>query len=193
MAPTAIHDAPSPAMANIAALKAAVNLPPPAVDLRSFAHFDNTPAIGTEFRVSGDPRDKSGKPVLSFREILDDQAKLRALGRLVSERGVVFFRDAEVSTTEQLQLVNALGLLGGKPETSGLHVNPCTAPGQKEGDEVARISNNYVFGEKFKRDQSKILMRRVGKLTWVSSTLGWLVAPLVPPSTVYTRAMLTML
>ncbi|CAK9782962.1 putative taurine dioxygenase [Cutaneotrichosporon oleaginosum] len=165
MAPAAINE---PPRLDVAALKAAAGPQAPVVDLRSFAHFNNTPGIGTEFRAAGDYRDKSGKPILALRDILDDPASLRALGRLVSERGVVFFRDADISTDEQLKLVHALGLLGGKPETSGLHVNPCTAPGQKEGDEVARISNNYVFGEKFKRDQSTMLLRRVGKLSWHS-------------------------
>jgi hypothetical protein len=48
-------------------------------DLRQFSHFDANPAIGTEFR-SYSP---DGKPVLSIREVLKDDAKLKALGRLV--------------------------------------------------------------------------------------------------------------
>lgn len=166
MAPIAV-DAHQPVMANIAAIKAAAaSKPAEIVDLRQYSHFHLTPVIGTEFRLPHTARD--GKPTLPFREILDDQEKLRALGKLVSERGVVFFRDAIISTKEQTELVHALGLLGGKPDTSGLHINPCTAPGQKEGDEVARISNHYIFGQKFKRQHAKILQRRVGKLNWVS-------------------------
>lgn len=47
--------------------------------LRTYSSFDNTPAIGTEFREYS----KDGKPVLSIRDVLQDENKLRALGRLV--------------------------------------------------------------------------------------------------------------
>jgi hypothetical protein len=50
-----------------------------AFDIRSYAHFDSTPSIGTEFRDYA----KDGKPVLSIREILGDEVRLKALGRLV--------------------------------------------------------------------------------------------------------------
>lgn len=51
----------------------------PASDLRAFAHVDNSPSIGTEFRSFS----KNGSPILSIREVLADDAKLKALGRLV--------------------------------------------------------------------------------------------------------------
>jgi hypothetical protein len=52
---------------------------PTAADLRQFSHFDASPAIGTEFRAYS----PDGKPTLSIREVLKDDAKLKALGRLV--------------------------------------------------------------------------------------------------------------
>jgi hypothetical protein len=51
----------------------------PTVDLRQYSSFDNSPSIGTEFREFS----KEGKPVLSIREVLGDDSKLKALGRLV--------------------------------------------------------------------------------------------------------------
>lgn len=51
----------------------------PTVNLRQYSSFDNSPSIGTEFREFS----KEGKPVLDIREVLSDDAKLKALGRLV--------------------------------------------------------------------------------------------------------------
>jgi hypothetical protein len=51
----------------------------PTLDLREYASFDNSPSIGTEFREFS----KDGKPVLSIKEVLQDESKLKALGRLV--------------------------------------------------------------------------------------------------------------
>ena len=48
-------------------------------NLRRYSHFDASPAIGTEFRAYS----PDGKPTLSIREVLKDDAKLKALGRLV--------------------------------------------------------------------------------------------------------------
>lgn len=132
-------------------------------DLRSYAHFDATPSIGTEFRtISSD-----GQPILKIEDVLADQNKLKALGRLVSERGVVFFRDTVITPEQQKTLVDALGRHGGKPASSGLHIHPLTLPNQKEGDEITIISNKFVFGDKFKYNLNSILDRRVGKEHWV--------------------------
>jgi hypothetical protein len=49
------------------------------LNLREYASFDNSPSIGTEFREFS----KDGKPVLSIKEVLQDESKLKALGRLV--------------------------------------------------------------------------------------------------------------
>lgn len=133
-----------------------------AFDIRSYSNFDSTPATGTEFRtVSND-----GKPILTVRDILGNDERLKALGRLVSERGVVFFRDTEITTDEQRDLVQGLGVQGGKPATSGLHVHPLTLPTQAEGDEITVVSNKFVFGKVFARDNSNILERRLGRDEW---------------------------
>lgn len=116
-----------------------------AFDIRSFAHFDSTPSIGTEFRSES----KDGKPTLAVRDVLGHPERLAALGRLVSERGVVFFRNGEITPQEQLELVDALGKAGGKPESSKLHIHPLTLEGTPYGDEVSHISNKFSFSEKF--------------------------------------------
>jgi hypothetical protein len=51
----------------------------PDVNLREYASFDSTPSIGTEFKSST----KDGKSILDIRDVLNDDAKLKALGRLV--------------------------------------------------------------------------------------------------------------
>jgi hypothetical protein len=86
-----------------------------------------------------------------------------------SERGVVFFRDAIITPEEQKDLVDALGRLGGKPESSRLHVHPLTLAGSELGDEISVISNHFVFDDKFKRDDFGILDRVQGKTLWVCS------------------------
>ncbi|KAL7422105.1 hypothetical protein Q5752_002748 [Cryptotrichosporon argae] len=164
MAPIALAQ-PSP----IESLKAAVAngtvrdvAKPP--DLTAYAHFDSTPSIGTEFRAYS----PDGAPVLDIRTVLADDAKIKALGRLVSERGVVFFRDAVLSPQEQLELVDKLGQFGGKPATSRLHIHPCTLAGSELGDEVSVISNDYTFDTTFARDDKTILQRPIGEVLWHS-------------------------
>ncbi|OWZ62483.1 hypothetical protein AYX14_05291 [Cryptococcus neoformans] len=134
-------------------------------DLRAYSHFDSTPSIGTEFR---DSSSKDGKPVLSIRDILGHDERLKALGRLVSERGVVFFRDAEISPEEQKELVEALGLHGGKPKTSGLHIHPLTLAGSELGDEISVISNQFVFDKNFQKSDDTVLKRPFGNALWHS-------------------------
>ncbi|WVQ83416.1 hypothetical protein IAT38_005557 [Cryptococcus sp. DSM 104549] len=133
-------------------------------DFANYAHFEATPSIGTEFRAHS----REGKPILSIRDILGKEDRLRALGRLVSERGVVFFRDADITPEEQKDLVHALGRLGGKPSSSTLHIHPLTMAGSELGDEISVISNQFVFDSKFKKDDDTVLKRPSGHTLWHS-------------------------
>ncbi|KAG7528254.1 hypothetical protein FFLO_06286 [Filobasidium floriforme] len=126
-----------------------------------YSNFAATPATGTEFRAFS----TDGKPTLSIREVLEDEQKLAQLGKLVSERGVVFFRDAVISPEEQISLVDKLGKLGGKPADSGLHIHPLTLEGGKYGDEISVISNEFVFDSKFERPKR---LRVKGDTLWHS-------------------------
>lgn len=66
----------------IASLKAGVDklsVNGQSVDLRAYSNFDATPATGTEFRDYS----PDGRPTLSIQDVLADDAKIKALGRLV--------------------------------------------------------------------------------------------------------------
>jgi alpha-ketoglutarate-dependent taurine dioxygenase len=55
----------------------------------------------------------------------------------VSQRGVVFFRSQDNLTAElQKELIQRIGLAGGKPKTSGLHIHPILNS-EREGYRVA--------------------------------------------------------
>jgi alpha-ketoglutarate-dependent taurine dioxygenase len=58
----------------------------------------------------------------------------------VSQRGVVFFRDQELTIDEQKLLGTKLGELTGKPASSKLHIHPTTAESSELGDEISVIT-----------------------------------------------------
>ncbi|KAH8884277.1 Clavaminate synthase-like protein [Thozetella sp. PMI_491] len=75
--------------------------------LDSYEQFDVTAVIGRE------------SPKLQLSEIHQDETQVRDLAILVSQRGVVFFRNQDLDVEKQLG--QKLGELTGKPETSKLH------------------------------------------------------------------------
>jgi hypothetical protein len=74
--------------------------------LNSYKKFNHTPTIGLEI------------PDLQLTDILNDDTKLRDLAILVSQRGVVFFRNQKIDSDDQKVLGQKLGELTGKPESS---------------------------------------------------------------------------
>lgn len=74
--------------------------------LDEYEYFDVTNVIGREY------------PKANLLEILKSNEKIRDLAITVSERGVVFFRNQDISIEEQKILGQKLGELTGKPETS---------------------------------------------------------------------------
>lgn len=64
--------------------------------------------------------------------------------------------------------------MGGKPESSKLHVHPLTLAGSEHGDEISVISNQFFFDDKFKRDDFGILDRVQGKTLWVCGVISML-------------------
>ncbi|CAI6091687.1 unnamed protein product, partial [Clonostachys chloroleuca] len=76
--------------------------------LDEFISFEVTPLLGTEFSE------------LQVASILGDDNKLRDLAILASRRGVLFFRNQELSIPQQKILVQKMGELTGKPSTSKL-------------------------------------------------------------------------
>ena len=60
---------------------------------------------------------------------------------IVSQRGVVFFRDQDINIEEQKLLGTKLGELTGKPASSKLHIHPITEESSELGDEISVISS----------------------------------------------------
>ncbi|KAI0683840.1 alpha-ketoglutarate-dependent taurine dioxygenase [Cytidiella melzeri] len=101
--------------------------------LDKFEKSDATPLIGTEFARG-----------IQLSELLKaDNADelIRDLAILVSQRGVVFFRNQDITIEEQKALGTKLGELTGKPESSKLHVHPITEESSELGDEISVISS----------------------------------------------------
>jgi alpha-ketoglutarate-dependent taurine dioxygenase len=79
-------------------------------------YFEITPVIGREY------------PTLKVTDILSahNRAELiRDLAVIISERGVVFFRDQDdLNIADQKQFCDLVGKFSGRPEENGLHVHP---------------------------------------------------------------------
>lgn len=96
--------------------------------------IDLTTHIGTQFP----------SPKLQLSSVLTSQYSeklLKELATLISQRGVVFFKDQDISPPEMKQLAHRLGLSVGKPETSTVHRHPISESTSEFGDEVSVISS----------------------------------------------------
>ncbi|KAM0323961.1 hypothetical protein ACHAQA_008543 [Verticillium albo-atrum] len=128
--------------------------------LDGFQHFDVTSVIGREF------------PSLQISEILDDDDKIRDLAVLVSQRGVVFFRNQDLNIDDQKRLGQRLGELTGKPEASKLHRHALS--NSKRGiavdengrldDEVSIISSEQ--NRKFYKDRFSAHSKKIASHGW---------------------------
>ncbi|KAJ9145293.1 TfdA family Taurine catabolism dioxygenase TauD [Pleurostoma richardsiae] len=107
--------------------------------LDKFEQFDVTPVIGREF-VNVDLAEWLRAP--------NSDELLRDLAITISRRGVVFFRKQDNITHElQKELVQRLGELTGKPETSKLHIHPVNNSKREHGvkdDEISVISSKQL-------------------------------------------------
>ena len=100
--------------------------------LDPYEHFDNTPAIGREFRN------------LQLRDILshpDRDVMIQDIAYTISSRGVVFLRQQDVAPTEMKTFIELLSTLAGCPSSSTLHVHPLTEEGSELGDQISVISS----------------------------------------------------
>ncbi|VUC26087.1 unnamed protein product [Clonostachys rosea] len=77
--------------------------------LDEFESIDLTSSIGREY------------PKLQLSEIASDDAKIRDLAILCSERGVVFFRNQDIDPQRLKAITSKLGELTGKPKESKNH------------------------------------------------------------------------
>jgi alpha-ketoglutarate-dependent taurine dioxygenase len=103
--------------------------------LDKFEHFLPTTIIGIEF------------PKVQLTDLLDSEDKdilLRDLAILISQRGVCFFRNQNITPSQQKEVVHQLGVLTGKPSTNTLHVHPTTWSNSELGDEITVIDNEEI-------------------------------------------------
>lgn len=85
---------------------------------------DLSPLLGTEYSTE-----------VQISDLLKNEEALRDLAVLISRRGLVTFRNQNVSVQEQKDFVKRLGELAGKPKTSGLHIHPIAAAGGILGED----------------------------------------------------------
>ncbi|KAH7185905.1 peptidase family M1-domain-containing protein [Fusarium flagelliforme] len=98
--------------------------------LDNYSQFDVTPVIGREFNG------------LQIRDLLKwDDIHIRDLAVTISQRGVVFLKDQDVTPNEMKDFMLRLTDLAGCPSTSGLHVHPLTEEGSELGDQISVISS----------------------------------------------------
>ncbi|KAK2056786.1 TfdA family taurine catabolism dioxygenase TauD [Colletotrichum caudatum] len=98
--------------------------------LNSYKSVDITPVIGREYE---------GLQVVDLLKA-DDQV-IRDLAATISQRGVVFLRDQDVTPTQMKDFCLRLTELAGCPESSGLHIHPLTEEGSELGDQISVISS----------------------------------------------------
>ncbi|KAI5122350.1 hypothetical protein M0805_004108 [Coniferiporia weirii] len=102
--------------------------------LDAFPRVNLTPVIGTEFA-------KGSVQLADLLKAPNADEFIRDLAILVSQRGVVFFRDQELAVAEQKLLGTKLGELTGKPASSKLHVHPTTESMSELGDEISVLDS----------------------------------------------------
>ncbi|KXN86697.1 Putative alpha-ketoglutarate-dependent sulfonate dioxygenase [Leucoagaricus sp. SymC.cos] len=121
--------------------------------LAQFESYDSTPAIGTVFP-------NKDTQLSSLLDAPNADELIRDLAVLVSHRGVVFFKDQEITIEQQKQLGQRLGELTGKPATSKLHKLPTLSGAPEAQTEVSIIS-------------SGVKIARPGSLTKIRASAGW--------------------
>ncbi|KAJ3053032.1 hypothetical protein HK097_005203 [Rhizophlyctis rosea] len=117
---------------------------------------DLTPLIGTEF-----PKSMQVSQILKAQ---NSDALLKELAVLISERGVVFLKDQDITLEQQQELAHRLGVQAGKPSTSHLHIHPLTPEGSERGDQIYVISSqNKEYGT-----EDRQLIKKGGQDVWHS-------------------------
>ncbi|KAJ3035554.1 hypothetical protein HDV00_003651 [Rhizophlyctis rosea] len=114
-------------------------------NLDKYEHFDVTPVIGREY------------PSVQISQILDNDELIRDLAITVAERGVVFFRNQDLTIRQQKQLGLRLGQLTGRPAESSLHIHPIVNADSIDGIKVDE------FGNEVKDHEISVISSNAGK------------------------------
>jgi len=100
--------------------------------LDSYTYRDLTPIIGREFE---------GLQVRDLLNTSNRHQRIKDLGVIISQRGVVFLRNQDVTPNEMRELCEILTAVTGCPESSGLHIHPLTEESSELGDQISVISS----------------------------------------------------
>ncbi|KAE9368354.1 putative TfdA family taurine dioxygenase [Stipitochalara longipes BDJ] len=129
--------------------------------LDQYKSFDVTNVIGREY------------PEVRLLDILKDDQKIRDLAITVSQRGVVFFRNQDISVEDQKTLGQKLGELTGKPASSKLHRHALLNSkrgltvdenGKQLDDEISIISSQQF--QKFYKERFSPGTKRIASEGW---------------------------
>lgn len=109
--------------------------PAPAfASLQKFGPVDETGHIGTIFP-------SEGTQLSDLLTAPNSDELIRDLAELVSHRGVVFFKNQNLTLQQQKELGLRLGQLTGRPAASSLHKHPVTETTPELGTDTQVISS----------------------------------------------------
>ncbi|TFK99627.1 taurine catabolism dioxygenase [Pterulicium gracile] len=100
--------------------------------LAGYSSLDETAHVGTLFH------DLQVSTLLSAP---DADQQIKDLATLISHRGVVFFKNQDISVPQMKELTTKLGELSGKPESSKLHVHPISEDTPELPADISVISS----------------------------------------------------
>ncbi|CEJ61974.1 Putative Function: YLL057c of S. cerevisiae plays a role in sulfonate catabolism [Penicillium brasilianum] len=100
--------------------------------LSQFPRSDLTPVIGREY---------TGLQITDILNSGDSDRIIQDLAVTVSQRGVVFLRNQDVTPAQMRIFTEHLSRLSGSPESSTLHIHPLTEEGSELGDQISVISS----------------------------------------------------
>ena len=107
---------------------------PTSESLKPFGFVDETAHVGTSF-----PSDSVQLSAWLTAENSDEL--IRDLATLVSHRGVVFFKNQDLTIQQQKQLMLRFGELTGRPKESSLHKHPISETTPELGADTSVISS----------------------------------------------------
>ncbi|KAF2732384.1 taurine catabolism dioxygenase [Polyplosphaeria fusca] len=121
--------------------------------LDSYEYFEITPIIGREY------------PKVRVTEVLNApnaEQQIRDFAVIISERGVVFFRDQDdLNIADQKKFCDLVGKYSGRPEENGLHVHPIYRdPGNLTLPDGTTDENIYVINSEAQKKIYATMKRR---------------------------------